>query len=360
MSFPSVAEVLVALQRRPLTTVQPTRSGIATPPTGRSLWGTALVCFALAPVTLSTAVPFAQGPVTIPRTDLQVVLPDGWRVVPSADGLHTAQLRLADSPVELKVQYGAPRAPKATPSCIAMFAGLHLAIPKTQFEKRPAHVPPPYFGTVMVATNAGSKPLRGEVACLATATHQLNVTIGYPVGSKPDSSRLTPMMVALARAAEAKERPNATTLKLDVLGVEIPTGDDRWAAHVVDTPPSGKRDVLVRSSMPGHPEMQIRFFRPGPGRCDALVKERKSQWGKPMLARARQYGGPPWYADALEQFAAPLENLEAFACRDMPSGGPLFASIQYELRELSPRDAGIVRQVLNAVGEASERKVSAR
>lgn len=302
---------------------------------------------------------FAQTPITIPRTELQVVLPEGWRVVPSADGVHTAQLRLARSPVELKVQYGAPRPPRPTPSCIAMFAGLHLAIPKTQFEKRPGHVPPPYFGTVMVATNSGPKPLRGEVACLATATHQLNVTIEYPEGASPEASRVTPMMVALARAAEAKEGHKASNLRLDVLGVEIPAGEDRWAAHVEDTPPSGKRDALVRSSTGGHPELRIRFFLPGPGRCEGLVKERQSQWGKPMLARGRSYGSGPWYADALEQFAPPLEYLEAFACRDMPSGGPLFASIQYELRELTPRDTSIVRQVLDAVGEAYERKILA-
>lgn len=109
---------------------------------------------------------------------------------------------------------------------------------------------------------------------------------------------MTPMMIALARAAKAKEGHKASNLRLDVLGVEIPAGEDRWAAHVEDTPPSGKRDALVRSSTGGHPELRIRVFLPGPGRCEGLVKERQSQWGKPMLARGRSYGSGPWYADA--------------------------------------------------------------
>ena len=79
-----------------------------------------------------------------------------------------------------------------------------------------------------------------------------------------------------------------------------------------------------------------------------------------MLARGRHSGSAPWYADVLEQFAPPLENLEAFACRDLPSGGPLFASVQYELPALTARDTDVVRQVLDTVGEAYERKVSAR
>jgi hypothetical protein len=303
---------------------------------------------------------FAQAPVTIPRTELQVVLPDGWRVAPSADGIRTAQLRHTNSPVELKVQYGAPRGRQGVPSCIALFGSIHVGGLGIDFQKRPTYVPPPYFGTVMVATNSGPKPLRSDGACLTTATHQLSVTIQYPEGVQPDPSRLTPMMLALARAVETREGPKPAVLELGVLGIEMPAGEDRWAAHVEDTAPSGRRDVLVRSSTPGHPELQITFFRLGSGRCDALVKERKSQWGKPMLARGRHYGSAPWHAEALEQFGPPLENLEAFACRDLPSGGPLFARIQYELPTLTPRDTGIVRQLLDAVGEAYERKVSVR
>lgn len=320
----------------------------------------ALACAIVASVAALAPGLHAQAQVTIPRTELRVVLPEGWRVVPSADGVHTAQLRLANSLVELKVQYGAPRAIGTAPSCISLFGTVNALAPNGPFEKRPAHVPPPFFGTVLAATHAAPSPTRGEVACLTTATHQLVVTIQYPADSKPDPPRVTPMLLALARAVGSKEGPKETVLKLGVLEIEIPAGEDRWAAHLEDTPPSGKRDVLVRSSTAGHPELQIRFFRPGPGKCDALIRERQSQWGKPMLARGRQYGGPPWYADALEQFAPPLEHLEAFACRDMPSGGPLFASIRYELRELTSRDTGIVRQVLDAVGVAYERKVSAR
>ena len=47
----------------------------------------------------------AQGPSTIPRTPLQIVLPDGWRVDPKGDGVHIPQLLHGGAKLELKVPW---------------------------------------------------------------------------------------------------------------------------------------------------------------------------------------------------------------------------------------------------------------
>jgi hypothetical protein len=304
----------------------------------------------------------AQGLVTIPRTQLRVALPEGWRIDPAADGIQSAQLRYTRLPgLEIKVQHGA--APQHGRTCMEMLAGMHaLKIRGMRFEKRPAYVPAPFFGSVMSVSTTVPKPARAEAACLSTANALLTATVQYPDGSRPDAAAVTPMLQTLARAADQISAFAVTKgpRKLPVLGIEVQIPSGRWIAYVRDSPPSGKRDVLVRSSAEGVPELQITFFLPRPGRCEAMITPQQTRGGKTVVARARSYGSAPWLPDALEQFPAPLEHLEAFACRPIAGGSPLLARIEYEHRAVSADDLVVVRQVLDAAGEAYDRKMSAK
>ncbi len=293
----------------------------------------------------------------IPRTKLKVAIPKNWQLANPPLGAWDPQLKHTDNPqyTIMVAQSSVATSEAASHSCMELMGAMEAMeeiqakSPLSHLLPRPAYLPDVYFGSIINVSTA-------QLTCLNTGDGEVSLIINLARGdSNPEV--LTPMLASIAEAAlkQSSAVSGPGTLKLPLLGIEIPVRHDSWGVQSGTYPSRGKIDVLGRVSKPSSNELTVAPF--------VLKLKSDHCWEGLMntdvsghLVTGRKYGDAQWDPDALEQVVPPLGSLEALACRNLGNNRFLLAQIRYEKTEISDADRPVLRQLLDDIGDAVDRK----
>jgi len=219
---------------------------------------------------------------------------------------------------------------------------------------RPKFIPDIYFGSMLFIENA-------QLTCLSTGDGFISVMIYLAKGEFPKPDVITEMLAAIAAAAteQAKAVTSPARLKLPLLGIEVPIRTDAWGIREISDN-WGRNNVIGRVAKSHANELMITpFVLKAPGGCGLLMTGRPPvDQSYVILAKSRRYGGEQWHPDAWEQFPPPFKELEAYACHNLGQDSVLIARIDYEKNSVTETDAVVIRQLLDDIGEAVDRKLA--
>jgi len=220
---------------------------------------------------------------------------------------------------------------------------------------RPPFIPDRYFGSAL------SIDPELLLVCLNTGDAMVAVQIQLRSNGSPRPDIVTPMLAAIAEAAISQSKVifNPGRVKLPLLGIEVPVRTGAWGV-MTSTDGFGTNDVLGRAASSRSNELLVTpFFSRDPGTCISLMANSPAAAvPAATLVRGRKYGSAPWHPDAWEMFPPPFRALEAFVCRDVGPKSKLLVRIEYEKPKITTDDAQVVRQLLDDIGEAVDRKFS--
>jgi hypothetical protein len=220
---------------------------------------------------------------------------------------------------------------------------------------RPPFIPDRYFGSAL------SVDPENLLVCLNTGDGMVAAQIQLRSNGGPRPDIVTPMLAAIAEGAisQSKVVSSPAGVKLPLLGIEVPVRTGAWGVMTA-TDGFGTNNVLARAASSRSNELLITpFFSKDPGTCISLMAN--SPMGArsgATLVRGRRYGSAPWHPDAWEMFPPPSGALVAFVCRDVGQTSKFLVRIEYEKPKITAQDAQIVRQLLDDLGEAVDRKFS--
>ena len=294
----------------------------------------------------------------IPGTRLKVRLPANWRVeaAPKVLGQPLGQpyaLRHT-TPPEYALMVSQSTQVTRGHSCMSLIGSMQ-AIPslRASVAPRPKFIPDIYFGSMLFIENA-------QLTCLSTGDGFISVMIYLAKGeSKPDV--IIEMLAAIADAAaeQAKTVTAPARLKLPLLGIDVPIRTDSWGISEISDN-WGRNNVIGRVAKSHANELMITpFVLKAPGGCGLLMTGRPpGNQSYVILAKSRRYGGERWHPDAWEQFPPRFKELEAYACHNLGQDSILMARIEYERNSVTETDAVVIRQLLDDLGEAVDRKLA--
>jgi hypothetical protein len=242
-------------------------------------------------------------------------------------------------------------------SCVSLIGSMREGFrnDNAQIIGRPAFVHDRYFGSAL-----GLDP-EILLVCLVTGDTMVDVQIQFRSNGSPRPDIVTPMLAAIAEAAISQSLVIVSpgSVWLPRLDIEVPVRTGAWGVMTaIDG--FGTNNVLARAASPRSNELSLTpFLLKGPGTCISLMANSlmAARTGA-TLVRGRRYGSAPWHPDAFEIFPPPFRALEAFVCRDVGQKSRLLVRIEYEKPKISAEDAQIVRQLLDDLGEAVDRKFS--
>jgi hypothetical protein len=107
---------------------------------------------------------------SIPGTNVQILLPDGWKIGNASDGLPPgpALKHMTDPKYELQFRQSGPSA--AGHSCMSLIGSMGASLGAAGLHPRPSFIPDAYVGTLLEAPKA-------QLTCLNTGETVLAVLI---------------------------------------------------------------------------------------------------------------------------------------------------------------------------------------
>jgi hypothetical protein len=293
--------------------------------------------------------PRLQSPVTPQAQEaavLNVVPPAGWTA--QTEALGQLELTHAGPPAYwLTVQPSTARAPVR--SCMAILGLLTDPGTGAKLADRPGFIPSDFFGSVLRLD-------KSYFTCLAAGSGYVGVWI-HLKNDDPRPSVVTPALLAIAKAALELYPSVAApvTLKLPVLGIEIPLRRGAWGVRsLAET--WGTADLIGRRGAAGSNEVYVTAFAAQPPEdCASLMSRPAIRGALSSPAKDGTYGGSRWWPDAAEQLMPPMNSLMAFACRPLASGA-LMVRIDYEKHSVTGEDRQLLKGMLDDIGDALDRK----
>jgi hypothetical protein len=294
----------------------------------------------------------------IPGTNLKLKIPSDWKLE-KAPGLSIGgySLKHIGKP-ESVLSLSQSASPKQGHSCASLFGSMRAVFrndKSTQIIGRPPFIHDRYFGSAL------SVDPELLLVCLSTGDAMLAVQIQLRSNGSPRPDIVTPVLAAIAEAATSQSKVvfSPGRVKLPLLGIEVPVQTGAWGVMTA-TDGFGTNDVLARAASSRSNELLVTpFFSKDPGTCTSLMANSlMAARSGATLVRGRNYGSAPWHPDAWEMFPPPFRALEAFVCRDVGQKSKLLVRIEYEKPKITAEDAQIVRQLLDDLGQAVDRKFS--
>jgi hypothetical protein len=284
----------------------------------------------------------------IPLTNVQMALPDGWKVANASTGPPGPVLKHLSNPqYELQIRQNGPNADAH--SCMNMIGSMKAFLTSAELRPRPLFIPDMYVGIMLEVPKA-------QLTCVNTGDSVIAVMIFLPSGeSKPQvfTELLRQFGNAALKQSNAVKGPGH--LRLPSLATEMQLPSGTWAVQEIKDQ-SGTDDLISRQGGGGIKELEITPMIKTPARCESLMAFPKDlDTTKQKVVQNPAYVGPGWYPVALVQYPPPLKSLQAYTCRNIGNKSVLFTRIDYEGENLDGADEQIVKQMLINVGEAVQR-----